>query len=74
MRLLHVKNEAVHQPAMNLQIAQVYLQHGDPALATRTWQQVMEQIASTKQGSTPDALALGHPGPGAGSPPPAPAH
>jgi len=52
VRLLHVKNEAVHQPAMNLQIAQVYLQHGDPALATRTWQQVMEQIASTKQGST----------------------
>ena len=32
VRLLHVKNEAVHQPAMNLQIAQVYLQHGDPAL------------------------------------------
>ena len=31
-RLLHIKNEAAHQPAMNLQIAQVYLQHGDPAL------------------------------------------
>jgi hypothetical protein len=52
VRLLHVKNEAVHQPAMNLQIAQVYLQHGDPALATRTWQRVMEQIAATKTGST----------------------
>ncbi len=52
LRLLHVKNEAVHQPAMNLQIAQVYLQHGDPALASRTWQQVMEQIAGTKSGST----------------------
>jgi hypothetical protein len=49
-RLLHVKNEASHQPAMNLQIAQVYLQHGDPALATRTWQMVMEQIVSTKRG------------------------
>jgi hypothetical protein len=23
--------------AMNLQIAQVYLQHSDPALATRSW-------------------------------------
>ena len=32
-RLLAAKNEAAHQPAMNLQIAQVYLQHGDPALA-----------------------------------------
>jgi len=51
-RLLHVKNEAAHQPAMNLQIAQVYLQHGDPALATRTWQMVMEQIVTTKQGNT----------------------
>jgi hypothetical protein len=50
--LLHVKNEAVHQPAMNLQIAQVYLQHGDPALATRTWQDVMTQITATKTGST----------------------
>jgi len=52
LRLLHVKNEAAHQPAMNLQIAQVYLQHGDPALATRTWQMVMEQIVTTKHGST----------------------
>ncbi len=51
-RLLHVKNEAIHQPAMNLQIAQVYLQHGDPALATRTWQDVMTQITVTKTGST----------------------
>ena len=51
-RLLHVKNEAVHQPAMNLQIAQVYLQHGDPALATRTWQDVLAQIIATKTGST----------------------
>ncbi len=52
LRLLHTKNEAAHQPAMNLQIAQVYLQHGDPAIATRTWQQVMEQIVTTKTGST----------------------
>ncbi len=52
IRLLHAKNEAMIQPAMNLQIAQVYLQHGDPALATRTWQHVMEQVASTKTGAT----------------------
>src|SRR6267378_870380 len=51
-RLLHVKNEPVHQPAMYLQIAQVYLQHGDPALATRTWQMVMEQIVTIKHGNT----------------------
>jgi hypothetical protein len=28
------------------------LQHGDPALTARTWQNVMELIASTKKGST----------------------
>lgn len=48
-RLLAVKNEAVRQPAMNLQIAQVYLQHGDPALAARTWQNVMEQMVSLRE-------------------------
>ncbi len=52
LRLLHAKNEAVLQPAMNLQIAQVYLQHGDPAMSHRTWQHVMEQMISTKTGST----------------------
>ena len=52
VRLLHVKNEATHQPSMNLQIAQVYLQHGDPAMSTRTWQMVMEQIVTTKHGNT----------------------
>ena len=38
-QLVDTKNLAARQPAMNLQIAQVYLQHGDPALAGRTWQQ-----------------------------------
>jgi hypothetical protein len=51
-RLLHAKNEAVRQPAMNLQLAQVYLQHGDSALITRTWQHVIEQITSAKKGAT----------------------
>jgi integrase len=51
-RLLNAKNEATRQPAMNLQIAQVYLQHGDPALTARTWQHVMETMADTKSGPT----------------------
>jgi len=50
--LLAAKNEATRQPAMNLQIAQVYLRHGDTALTTRTWREVMEQIKSTKNGET----------------------
>jgi integrase len=51
LRLLQVKNEATRQPAMNLQIAQIYLQHGDPALAARTWQHVMDTMISTKTGN-----------------------
>ncbi len=51
-RLLAAQNEAQHQPAMNLQIAQVYLQHGDPQMATRTWQEVMQHLASVKEGAT----------------------
>ena len=51
-RLIHAKNEAVHQPAMNLQIAQVYLQHGDPTLSMRTWQHVMDEMAAIKEGAT----------------------
>lgn len=51
-RLLAAKNEASHAPAINLQLAQVYLQHGDPAMATRIWQDVMTQITASKRGAT----------------------
>lgn len=51
-QIIEAKNNAVRQPTMNLQIAQVYLRHGDPAVATRTWQYVMQQIISTKTGNT----------------------
>ena len=37
---------------MNLQLAQVYLMHGDPALTGRTWQNVMEQMSELKSGNT----------------------
>jgi integrase len=56
-QLVEIKNKAVLQPEMNLQIAQVYLHHSDPGLAARTWQQVMEQIVSTKTGSTRERWA-----------------
>jgi hypothetical protein len=51
-QLVESRNNADRQPAMNLQIAQVYLQHGDPALSARTWQNVMEQIIAVKSGET----------------------
>jgi len=50
--LLNTKNEATRQPAMNLQIAQVYLQHADPTLAQRTWQNVMDAMLPLKTGPT----------------------
>jgi len=41
LRLLMAKNEADVQPAFNAQIARTYLAAGDPALARRTWKEVM---------------------------------
>jgi integrase len=51
-RLLNALNEACQQPAVNLQIAQVYLQHSDPDFIKRTWQHVMDEMGRTKSGST----------------------
>jgi integrase len=52
LTLLNTKNEATRQPAMNLQIAQVYLQHADATLAQRTWQDVMDAMFPLKTGPT----------------------
>ena len=51
-RFLNALNEACKQPAINLQIAQVYLQHSDPDFAKRTWQHVMDEMGRNKAGST----------------------
>ena len=51
-RLINARNEACRQPAMNLEIARVFLNHSDPAYATRTWQQVMDEMARHKKGET----------------------
>jgi len=51
-RFLNALNEACQQPAVNLQIAQVYLQHSDPELVKRTWQHVMDEMGRSKSGST----------------------
>ena len=36
-RLFHAKNEAFHQPFINLQIARAYLLVADPNFTKRTW-------------------------------------
>lgn len=52
LRLLHARNEAEQQPAVNLQIARAYLAASDPKIATRTWQYVMDEMVKLKRGET----------------------
>jgi integrase len=50
--LLNARNEAVRQPQLNLQIAKAYLAGTDSGVATRTGQNALDAIVSTKTGST----------------------
>jgi integrase len=51
-RLLQARNESESQPQFNLALARVYINGADPKLATRTWQEVMENIAAKKTDET----------------------
>src|ERR1700722_19879097 len=51
-RLVAAKNEHDQAPAFSLHLARVYWKAGDPAGATRTWQQVMDEIPKLKKGQT----------------------
>ena len=51
-RILQAHNESESQPHFNLSLARVYLNGADPKLATRTWQEVMENIVSKKSDET----------------------
>jgi hypothetical protein len=50
-RLLHAKNEAAKQPAINLQIAKAYLAATDECFVKRTWREVMVDFVKVKSGS-----------------------
>jgi integrase len=49
-QIVLAKNQALRQPALNLQIAKAYLAGSDSGVATRTWQQAMDALVVTKQG------------------------
>lgn len=49
-QIVLAKNQALRQPALNLQIAKAYLAGSDSGVATRTWQQAMDALVATKQG------------------------
>jgi integrase len=51
-RILQAHNESENQPHFNLSLARVYLNGADPKLATRTWQEVMENIVAKKADET----------------------
>ena len=51
-RLVAAKNETESAPAFSQHLARVYWKAGDPAAATRTWQQVMDEIPKLKRGET----------------------
>src|SRR4051794_5241064 len=51
IRLLHAQNEAQQNPMLSLQIARAYLTVSDPAMATRTWRFVSDELVKTKRGN-----------------------
>jgi integrase len=48
-QIVLAKNQALRQPALNLQIAKAYLAGSDSGVATRTWQHAMDTVVATKQ-------------------------
>lgn len=50
--LVHVRNESVRQPSLNLQIARTYLAASDSGISHRTWQHALDALIATKKGST----------------------
>src|SRR5262249_9623381 len=51
-QIVLAKNQALRQPALNLQIAKAYLAGTDSGVATRTWQHALEALIQTKLDST----------------------
>jgi hypothetical protein len=49
--LLNARNEPVRQPQLNLQIAKAYLAGTDSGVSTRTWQNPLDAIVASKNGS-----------------------
>jgi len=48
-QIVLAKNQALRQPALNLQIAKAYLAGSDSGVATRNWQQAMDALVATKK-------------------------
>jgi integrase len=51
-QIVLVKNQAVRQPALNLQMAKAFLAASDDDLGRRTWQQAIDTLVDAKHDST----------------------
>jgi integrase len=51
-QIVEAKNQAERQPLLNLQIARAYLAATDNGIATRTWQDALRAVISSKLGNT----------------------
>src|SRR5437762_609594 len=58
-RLLNAMNESHRQPALNLNLARAYLAGHDPKMAKRTWQSVMDEMATHGIQTTQQRCARG---------------
>ena len=58
-RQLHAMNESHRQPTLNLNLARAYLAAHDPKMAQRTWQAVMDEMATHGIPSTQVRCARG---------------
>ena len=50
-QIVEAKNQAERQPVLNLQIAKAYLAGTDNGIATRTWQNALDSLISSKEGA-----------------------
>ena len=51
-KLLDTENQARQAPALNLQLGKVYMTNADPKMATRSWQEAMNELGSHGKEST----------------------
>ena len=58
-RLLNALNESHRQPTINLNLARAYLATHDPKMAQRTWQAVMDEMATHGIPTTQERCARG---------------
>jgi hypothetical protein len=58
-RLLNAMNESHREPTLNLNLAHAYLAAHDPKMAQRTWQAVMDEMATHGIPTTQERCARG---------------